>query len=195
VIQIVNHFLTPDECDQIVYACRTNGVVDGGIGEGEEAGVFTDVRNSHVRLMNENGMKEIGLEWFTLKYKEMIREYNERYLKVSIINQTYQFTKYDGRQNHHYTWHRDDKPTDRRDYRKISSTIQLSNPEDYYGGKFEIEDFNVQDHKGWDGKGTLIVFPSISSHRVLPVHDGLRFSMVVWNYGEFEWDKLINGQV
>ena len=57
-------------------------------------------------------------------------------------------------------------------YRKISMTIQLSDPDEFEGGGFEIED------PGGDGEwistphtqqGDMIMFPSILRHRALPV--------------------------
>ena len=71
-------------------------------------------------------------------------------------------------------------------YRKVSMTIQLSDPGEFEGGGFEIED------PGGDGewistphiqKGDMIMFPSILRHRALPVTGGLRKSLVVWVSG------------
>jgi PKHD-type hydroxylase len=68
--------------------------------------------------------------------------------------------------------------------RKLSMTIQLS--EDYDGGEFEV----VRCRKGEvevdtmdKSMGTVILFPSVLEHRVLPVTRGVRYSLVAWFTG------------
>ena len=63
-------------------------------------------------------------------------------------------------------------------------TIQLS--EDYEGGEFEV----VRCRKGEvevdtmdKSMGTVILFPSVLEHRVLPVTRGVRYSLVAWFSG------------
>ena len=108
-----------------------------------------------------------------------------------------QFTIYGP--NQFYNWHVDTSlPYDTPDnlnthnkIRKISMTINLSDPKDYKGGHFE---FNFRDHhdinkckphrvKEIRDKGSLIVFPSDTWHRVTPITRGTRYSLVVWNLG------------
>lgn len=78
----------------------------------------------------------------------------------------------------HYDWHVDVGPGS-INHRKISITIQLSDPEDYEGGDFEL----------WTGgefktlpksKGDVILFPSFLLHRVTPITKGTRKSLVLW---------------
>jgi len=86
----------------------------------------------------------------------------------------------------YYKWHRDCSISGDL-YRKLSITIQLSNPKDYEGGKFEIKNFwNTHElpleedvHK----QGTIIVFPSILMHQVTKVTRGTRYSLVQWYNG------------
>jgi PKHD-type hydroxylase len=108
-----------------------------------------------------------------------------------------QFTIYGPKQ--FYNWHIDtslpyDTPNNLNTHnklRKISMTINLSDPKDYKGGHFE---FDFRDHqdvkkckphrvKEIGGKGSLIVFPSDTWHRVTPITRGTRYSLVVWNLG------------
>jgi PKHD-type hydroxylase len=105
-----------------------------------------------------------------------------------------------------YTWHTDaaspSKMQSRYGIRKLSSTIQLSHPEDYEGGHFRwLEPAHMFDnirkgHYGVDVDpyiqtapfsaktvGTLIVFPSFVWHEVSPVSRGTRTSLVSWYHG------------
>ena len=68
--------------------------------------------------------------------------------------------------------------------RKLSLTINLSDPKSYEGGDFEMEvrgDIEVIT----DGReqGSMILFPSFVPHRVTPVTRGTRYSLVIWLLG------------
>ena len=71
-------------------------------------------------------------------------------------------------------------------HRKLSMTIQLSDPDDYEGGDFV---FNVNqigqspDREQLRKKGTVLVFPSFIMHGVKPVTKGTRKSLVSWIEG------------
>lgn len=66
--------------------------------------------------------------------------------------------------------------------RKLSMTIQLSDPNDYEGGdlRFMINKEIVNAPKE---KGTIIIFPSFIMHRVTPITKGTRQSIVGWVSG------------
>lgn len=63
--------------------------------------------------------------------------------------------------------------------RKLSMTIQLSDPEDYEGGELQFM-INQNIVSAPKEKGTMIVFPSFILHRVNPVTSGTRKSIVGW---------------
>ena len=69
--------------------------------------------------------------------------------------------------------------------RKISAVVQLSNPEDYEGGLFEIDN-DVRppfDISRFMPRGSLLIFPSYVKHAVTPVTKGIRRSLVTWYNG------------
>ena len=67
--------------------------------------------------------------------------------------------------------------------RKLSVTIQLSDPNNYDGGELEIiESLEFPTIMPKD-QGTLVMFPSYMLHRVLPVTRGTRHSIVGWVSG------------
>ena len=78
-----------------------------------------------------------------------------------------------------YNWHLDIGPGE-AGRRKLSASVQLSNPSDYDGGDLEIWGASGGE-RGW---GALIVFPSYMLHRVSPITRGVRHSLVAWARGK-----------
>jgi PKHD-type hydroxylase len=96
--------------------------------------------------------------------------------------ESFQFTEY--KKNQHYGWHVDGFVHE-SNIRKLSGIILLSDPEDYVGG--EIKFMTGKDryiNLGKKPKGTIIIFPSFVYHKVNPVKNGTRYSLVIWANGE-----------
>lgn len=114
-----------------------------------------------------------------------------------------QYTVYYGDQNH-YHWHTDTVVGEdlckggggilNNTIRKISCSIQLTDPREYEGGEFELmvgdstgseDEFNVEPLSlpHFREKGSAMFFPSFSYHRVKPVTKGIRRSLVAWFRG------------
>jgi PKHD-type hydroxylase len=73
-------------------------------------------------------------------------------------------------------------------YRKLSLTLQLSDPSEYEGGDFYFKYLTsegVKEEKVDDAKdfGTIIIFPSFVYHQVTPITKGTRKSLVNWSLG------------
>ena len=66
--------------------------------------------------------------------------------------------------------------------RKISITVQLSDPSEYEGGDLQIK-INAGQSDTPKGLGNVVIFPSYLLHRVTPVTKGLRRSLVLWITG------------
>lgn len=117
-----------------------------------------------------------------------------------------QYTIYQEQQNKKgdfYTWHTDAGPElyDNGMHRKLSFTIQLTDPDEYEGGHFQwlepqnefnnlTSDLKVDLHNSVrtvpfssKEKGSMIVFPSFLYHQVTPVLRGTRISLVGWCVG------------
>lgn len=61
----------------------------------------------------------------------------------------------------------------------VSATLFLSEPDEYDGGELEIDtEFGVQEVKL--GAGDMILYPSSSMHRVVPVTRGARVASFFW---------------
>lgn len=184
-------------CDEVIkygnsqneILARTGGTEDKKLNKKEKKQLLKK-RNSNVSWLDQ--------EWIYREIRPFLIEANKQagwnyhfdYLE------SIQFTKY--KLNQHYGWHVDEypKPFDddckninwRGKTRKISAVIILSNPNDYKGGElmfkyFQGEKTKIESVKDFLPKGSIIVFPSYVLHKVKPVTDGLRYSLVVWTLG------------
>ena len=109
---------------------------------------------------------------------------NKNVFNLSIFKQAdIQYTEYLGSEGGHYSWHHD-IDWNRNDGfdRKISVTVQLSNPNEYEGGSFSFSETESPDDRCKE-KGTVLVFPSYLQHAVQPVTSGTRKSLVAWFEG------------
>ena len=69
--------------------------------------------------------------------------------------------------------------------RKLSISIQLTNPEEYEGGELKLYDGDDEEGIVMDKtQGTLIIFPSYVLHEVMPMNKGERNSLVTWITGK-----------
>ena len=84
-----------------------------------------------------------------------------------------------------YTWHTDATPNlyDNGMQRKISTCVQLSDPDDYEGGNVQLLDEAGNSYMAPRKKGCIMLFDSRTQHRVLKVTKGTRKSIVGWTVG------------
>ena len=95
----------------------------------------------------------------------------------------FQYTEYHGSQEAKYDWHHDVDWNNSDGFdRKLSVTVQLSDPEDYEGGYFQFAEVENPTDQCRD-KGTVLIFPSYLQHRVTPVTSGVRKTLVAWFSG------------
>ena len=94
-----------------------------------------------------------------------------------------QYTEYHATEGGKYDWHHD---VDWNNYsgfdRKLSLTLQLSHPSEYEGGDFQFAEVEQLPELA-KSQGTVMVFPSYLGHRVTPVTEGVRRSLVAWFWG------------
>jgi len=67
--------------------------------------------------------------------------------------------------------------------RKLSFSLQLSDPNDYEGGNLQLINEEGKTYFAPRKKGTIIIFDSRTQHRVLNVTKGVRKSIVGWVVG------------
>ncbi len=108
---------------------------------------------------------------------------NERMWNFAIsgCSEEIQYATYHANNQGHYDWHMDLGKS--ASHRKISISVQLSDPSEYEGGDLNfMAGRSVQ--TGPRSKGSVIAFPSYLLHRVTPVTAGTRRSLVLWLSGE-----------
>ena len=163
-----------------------------------------DFSNTHIRSSQNTWINTShwigGWLWY---YVSKINRANFLYDITDIDNETLQYTHY--KEGQFYSWHSDTaldtyhKPQVRfastvgrgqeemiqtGEYvRKLSFTLQLSDPTDYRGGEVEFLDSEGQRFLAPKQRGTMIVFDSRTRHRVRKVKEGLRKSIVGWVVG------------
>ena len=91
----------------------------------------------------------------------------------------FQYSVYN--KNDHYGWHIDRRPVHQgEDEKKLSFSLILN--ENYEGGELEFKDSNENISLNLN-KGDMVIFPSTLSHRVKPVTNRIRKSLVGWMLG------------
>ena len=164
--------LSDSTINQIIAEAEQQPASDATIFADNE--VNSDIRTSTVRWIERHWVRDILWEY--------VKRANVDAFGVDVLNHAeMQFTEYHADNNGHYDWHHDVSwESFKNGDRKISITVQLSDPNEYEGGEFQ---FNEVESPTSKYKGSVLVFPSYLQHRVLPVTKGIRRSLVAWFYG------------
>ena len=116
--------------------------------------------------------------WLFERLDSLFAEASEHFgLPVGPIREEIQILRY-GVGSHFVRWHTD-CGRDLQEQRRISLSVELSEPNDYDGGTLEI----VPDLIGRPRtmkRGGAHLLPSQALHRVTPVTRGVRWSLVAW---------------
>jgi PKHD-type hydroxylase len=140
-----------------------------------------EVRSSKIKWipMNEEW------SWLYEKLMSMAKTANEALWNFDLISaeEQIQYTEYHADDEGHYTWHQDIGPGD-ASLRKVSLTVQLSEPEEYEGGDLEMWQGGQSLQVAQRGAGVVFIFPSYMMHRVTKVTKGTRRSFVLWVGGQ-----------
>ena len=121
--------------------------------------------------------------WLHARLEEAVMVMNTEFYKYDLFGlvEAFQYTVYDGAEGGHYNWHVD-LGKDSIEPRKISLSLQLSDPSRYEGCNLVLEAGDGP-YIAERARGTLIAFPSYVLHRVSPIESGVRKSLVVWVNG------------
>ena len=170
--------LSSEICNKIIQEGHAQRMIKGTI---DAEGIVNEkMRKSKLCWLPENGWVDNLL----FNYVSRANLYNNWNFSLTSREKP-QFTVYE--EGEHYDWHRDCDVT--RDLqRKISVTVQLSDPSSYEGGELHIRDYWNENeifswHPGGKVQGTIIIFGSSLRHRVFPVTKGVRYSLVQWYSG------------
>jgi PKHD-type hydroxylase len=171
----LHNFLSKEECKKVIKKGKelklkkatTNG------------GIERPIRKSNVSWIYPSK----DMEWLFRRATDSLTPLNNKYFNFNItgLHEGFQFTKYKppgGKYGRH---------TDRCfniEIRKLSISIQLTDPKKYEGGDLKLYNGGEEDASLMDkSQGTLIIFPSFIMHEVMPVTKGHRNSLVTWVTG------------
>jgi len=138
-----------------------------------------EIRKSRIKWIPQND------EWWWLyeRLANMAVEANNTLWRFDLqqIPEWIQYTEYHAPTGH-YDWHVD-IGAGIFSKRKVSITVQLSDPSDYEGGNLELfqgGDIAESVRQSLRKQGCVCLFPSYLMHRVTPVTKGIRKSFVLW---------------
>jgi PKHD-type hydroxylase len=174
---IHKNFLDSDECKTLIDFKKAYKM------QGTEVMVNKkSVYDTRYRRGNEVELPlEEKTQWIYKKIEKAIRSCNAHAYKFTLIGLTQKVRVLEYAVGDHYqAWHQD-FGKGRVSTRKLSASIQLSTPGEYEGGNLEF--FNGEIVPAPLEQGSLIVFPSFVFHRVVPVTQGVRHSLVAWMSG------------
>lgn len=135
------------------------------------------------------------LAGFLWHYIHRANRENFMYDLTGIDGETLQYTFY--QEGQFYDWHTDSNLSIHRSpltyeetldppkefVRKLSVVLQLTDENLYKGGDLEIQDYEGNKYTAPRARGSVIMFDSRALHRVAPVTEGIRKSIVGWVIG------------
>jgi len=165
-------YFSADECSRIRELSTSLVTTEGGITD--KRALDSHVRSSTICWMTPSSDSQWIYEKLWMAVEEVNRHYQFEILGIREV----QVARYYAED--FYDWHLDIGKTD-TSTRKLSLSVQLTDPNDYEGGEFVLRDY--QNERPVKEIGSVIVFPSYLSHRVNRVTTGERWSLVAWVHG------------
>jgi len=179
IVETTAPVLTPQQCDEIIKIGQNRPSQNAGVGLGKpgdkkRVGVDRKSRITKISWIPFN----IGKPMYTTIERWMLNTNTNHFgFDGMQISEQAQYTEY--LKGGFYDWHMDSNtemsamPT----VRKISMTLLLSDPKDFKGGELEIFKEGKQAKLK---RGYAIFFASFLRHRVKPILQGNRKSLVMW---------------
>ena len=168
--QVMLGLFSPEECARIA-----------ALGDSRElhAGQVSQERENYRRASAAWIRPDDDTLWIYHRITAMIAKLNAwyRYDLYGFLEPLH-FVRYDP--GGKFDWHLD-CGGERTCTRKLSVTIQLSDPASYEGGGLEFCPQGELHRSRYHGAAT--VFPSMLAHRVTPIKRGVRHSIVAWIHG------------
>ena len=172
----IEPYVTLDQVFSSEELDRLEAAVSGATDTGE-TGNDAPIRRSKVRWMNF----EPTNTWLYERVADVASAVNAQHFRFDItgLGEMMQLARYEDSEQGHYGWH--------QDYgagvsRKLSMTVQLTDPDCYDGGDLEIMAESYMLLPGRE-RGRVVVFPAYQVHRITPVERGARHSLVAWISG------------
>jgi predicted 2-oxoglutarate/Fe(II)-dependent dioxygenase YbiX len=163
-LHTIKNFLSNEECSDILLKYKA----ELKLKPAQVAAGVTDKRKSSVAFVDE-------IEVIDERLKNLLKNLIQiKGFEVTGLG-PYQFTEY--KIGQFYDWHTD--TNEEYKHRFCSIVIQLN--DEYEGGYLQLKDESGDNTIQLDkGIGTMYIFYSNIRHRVMPVTNGVRYSLVNW---------------
>jgi PKHD-type hydroxylase len=159
--------------------------VGQNLGASDETG-YSGSLDNEIRRCSVSGIgSSTEADWIFDRVREVVRDANIAYFNFNInAIAPLQLVKYDGTNlPEFYHRHVDLGFSEIDAQRKLSVTVQLSDPNDYDGGDLILYHISGGPVTANREQGAITIFPSFISHEVTPVTRGIRYSLVAWTLG------------
>lgn len=176
-----NHAFTKEECEKVIKIAKSYNLKKAGIINKENKVIVEkELRETNVMFL----VPSEETKFIFKKLTTLVLELNQKFFNFDLwgLYEGLQFTNYvapSGKYDKHI-----DKisPEYGGVIRKLSFSLQLSDPKEYKGGNLNLY---LSQKKTVLSKeqGTLLVFPSYTMHEVTKVTKGERNSLVGWISG------------
>ncbi len=171
------------EVDKIVEYCNAQERIEGQV---SEKGLVDDhTRKSKVSFIR----RKDDSSWIFDKINNAIDAVNDQFYNFDLNGYSdIQYSEYHGDEGGKYDFHMDASLGEEGknfEMRKLSLVMMLNTPGvDFQGGEFQINKGQEKKAENIEMiKGRMIFFPSFLIHRVAPVTQGIRRSLVIWVTG------------
>jgi len=174
IVETTTPLFTPEQCQLIINAGRSEPVQMGEVGGGANGTVDTKTRTSHISWIPFDKMPEMYKTLETIMRKTNGNHFGFEGMQIT---EPAQYTEYP--EGGFYDWHIDSDVNGINEppVRKISMTCLLSHESEFEGGGLELmSDGKIARPK----QGQAIFFASFIRHRVVPITRGIRKSLVMW---------------
>ena len=166
-------FFSLEEVERIRSLWNPDLAIDAKVNAGDK-----DLEKDKLRKSDIMFIPPAGNEWVYDKLSTACIQANTGKFKFDITGFQTQLQLANYGVRHFFDWHMDFGTGDLSN-RKLSITVQLSDPDEYEGGDLQFM-INQDIYTATKEKGTAIIFPSFALHRVTPITKGCRKSIVGW---------------
>ena len=172
------NFLTDSDIDRILALPQWHQATEGEIGKNQQGTVDKTIRSSNISWMHHD--QSTADIW--AKITNTVAEVNRTWFHYDLTGfyEPAQLTMYKSNEQGHYRWHCDNSVSDCGVPRKLSMSLLLSQEKEFQGGELQV--MTDSDNPGTleQRRGRAWFFPSYTLHRVTPITQGTRRSLVLW---------------
>lgn len=147
-----------------------------------KVGLGYNRENKRISRVKWVSNEDPDLVWLLDRLQVMIQQANSTMrwnFELDGFYEHLQYARYEGEAGGYFDGHYDVGKNPIQASRKLSISIQLTDPVEYEGGDLELYNIGPAPKQ----KGTVVIFPSFLMHRVSPVTKGIRESLIVWVSG------------